>query len=244
MIESLPTCEENPDFSTTFTPHLTLPGFFPGAGGFFHGHASANKRILIFGTDFGQLEYQQGLPANGGEPADNTTIFNLKKILTAVGIPLDHCFLTNSVLCTWKTNRCLNNHAVWKHYPTYVRDCAAWHREFIKRHRPDAVVLMGTPALQTFGKALYQELGAHWKGFNSLKAVYANERETYQVSHGPKVLLIPHASLWYLNAKRFPNVATSAIQHLQSLGSSAPEVKRANVSVQPFLRGNHYPNVV
>ena len=217
MIDPLPTCHENPDFSTTFKPHLTLPGFFPGAGGFFHGHASENKRILIFGTDFGQLDYQQGLAASGGEPPDNRTILNLTKILTDASVSLDDCLLTNSVLCTWKVDRCLDNHAVWRRYETYVANCAAWHREFIRQLKPDAVVLMGTPALQTFGKILYPALGDRWKGLKSLKAVYEVERETYQVPDGPKVLLMPHASLWYPNAQRFPSVAARAIEHFRSL---------------------------
>jgi uracil-DNA glycosylase len=216
MIEPLPRCEENPDFCTTFLPHLTLPGFFPGAGGFFPGHANANKRILIFGTDFGQLDYQQSLQSPHGE-THNQTIVNLTKILTGAGVSLDECFLTNSVLCTWKVDRCLDNHAVWRRYPEYVKDCAEWHLQFIEQHKPDAVVLMGTPALETFGKVLYKDLGVQWKGRTSLKAIYDAGLETYQVPLGPKVLLMPHASLWYLNAKRFPIVAARAIQHLQSL---------------------------
>ena len=98
-------CEEYEFFSKTFSPHLTLPGFCPGAGGFFHGHPNTTKRILIFGTDFGQLAYQQGLAASGGEPVNNCTIRNLSKILTGAGISLEDCFLTNSVLCAWLKDR-------------------------------------------------------------------------------------------------------------------------------------------
>ena len=219
MIESLPMCEENAFFSTTFTPHLTLPGFFPGAGGFFHDHSHASKRILIFGTDFGPLDYQQGLPASGGEPADNATIFNLSKILRHAGVSLNDCFLTNSVLCTWRQDSCLGNHDVWRKYPRYIADCAAWHRRFIEQHKPDALVLMGTPALKTFGKVLYTDLGNYWQGFNSLRAVYAAQRETFRVPNGPMVLLMPHASLWYPNAEKYPHVAAIAIRHLRSVAS-------------------------
>ena len=219
MIEPLPTCEENAFFSTTFSPHLTLPGFFPGAGGFFHGYPGASKRILIFGTDFGQLKYQQGLAASGGEPANNSTIFNLSKILRGAGVSLGDCFLTNSVLCTWRLDKCIDNHAVWRKYPTYIAECAAWHRRFIEQHKPDALVLMGTPALKTFGKALYPELGNYWKGFDSLKAVYAAQRETFLVPDGPVVLVMSHASFWNPNAKQYPDVAAAAIKHLRSFAS-------------------------
>src|SRR5262245_6021267 len=92
----LPQCEENEFFSTKFTPHLTVPGFFPGTGSFFHDHPNARKRILFFGTDFGELSYQQEL-ATTGEPRTNRTISSLAKILRAAGVSLDDCFLTNAV---------------------------------------------------------------------------------------------------------------------------------------------------
>jgi uracil-DNA glycosylase len=93
--------------------------------------------------------------------------------LCAAGVSLDDCFLTNAVLCLWRKENCLNNHAVWRKYPTYIADCAAWHRRFIEEHRPEFIVLMGVPALTTFGRVLFPELATHWRGLKSLKAVYA-----------------------------------------------------------------------
>ena len=186
MMEPMPACEENEFFSTDFTPHFALPGFFPGAGGFFHGYANTRRRILIFGTDFGQLDYQQGLAATGGEPADNATIYNLTKVLRSAGVSLDDCFLTNAVLCAWRQDNCIGNHAVWRKFPTYIQDCAEWHRHFIERHNPSAVVLMGTPAVQTFGKVLYPELGAHWQGIKTLKAAYQSGARSFRCRVGQR----------------------------------------------------------
>jgi len=167
----LPQCEENKYLSTTFTPHLSAPGFFPGTGGFFHDHPNSTKRILFFGTDFGQLKYQQTL-AGKGEPKSTKTIANLAKILVAAGVSLDDCFLTNAVLCAWREDSSVGNHDVWRKYPTYIADCAAWHRRFIEEHRPEFIVLMGTPALTTYGRVLFPQLKAHWGRLSSLKAVY------------------------------------------------------------------------
>jgi hypothetical protein len=114
---------------------------------------------------------------------------------------------------------CLGNHDIWRKYPSYIADCAAWHRRFIEQYKPVALVLMGTPALTTFGKVLFPGLGNYWKGFDSLKAVYAAQRETFRVPDGPMVLLMPHASLWYPNAKKYPDVAATAIQRLRSFAS-------------------------
>jgi uracil-DNA glycosylase len=219
IFEPLPQCEENEYFSTTFTPHLSVPGFFPGTGGFFHGHPNSTRRILFFGTDFGQLSYQQTL-ATTGEPKNTPTIFNLAKILGEAEVPLDDCFLTNAVLCAWREDSCLDNHAVWRRYSTYIVDCAAWHRRFIAEHRPEFIVLMGTPALNTFGRVLFPELATHWRGLSSLKDVYRADLETFQVPNGPGILLMTHPSFWDVNAKKFPDVAKKAIGHLRSMAAA------------------------
>ena len=215
----LPHCDENEFFSTTFMPHLSVPGFFPGTGGFFHDHPNARKRILFFGTDFGELSYQQTL-AKTGEPRSNKTISNLAKILGVAGVSLDDCFLTNAVLCAWREEKCLNNHAVWRRYPTYIADCAAWHRRFIEEHQPEFIVLMGTPALTTFGRILFPELALHWRGLSSLQEVYRADSETFQVPGGPRILLMTHPSFWDVNAKKFPAVAAKAVGHLRSMAAA------------------------
>ncbi|WP_038218623.1 hypothetical protein [Xenophilus azovorans] len=213
-----PQCAPNDYFTTDFEPHLSLPGFFPGAGGFFHSHAGGSKRILIFGTDFGPLEYQQSLAAMGGEPESNRTIANLRGILNDAAIPLRDCFLTNSVLCLGKSRTDLLGLArYWKRDPAYIEACAEWHHGFISRHRPDAVVFMGTPPLLTFGRALFPALADHWRGYKSLNATYAAGRETFHPPGGPRVLLIPHASFWHVNATKYPEVAKQAVEHLRRL---------------------------
>jgi hypothetical protein len=171
--DPLPRYELNDHFTTDFTPFLSLPGFFPGAGGFFHGYPSPTKKILIFGTDFGPLWYQQQLGDTGGEPANNPTIANLAKVLGEASVALKDCFLTNAVLCMWRTDNTVGNHDVWRRYSRYVEQCAAWHRRFMESTQPRGVVLMGTPALETAGKVLFPALAEHWANLKTMTQVYA-----------------------------------------------------------------------
>lgn len=209
--DPLPTCDANESFTTEFTPFLSLPGFFPGAGGFFHGYPDPTKKVLIFGTDFGPLGYQQELGSQGGEPASNPTIANLVKVLRTANVSLKDCFLTNAVLCMWRTDSTVGNHGEWRKHPNYIEQCAAWHRRFVQNVKPRGVVLMGAPALETTGKALFPGLAKHWAGLTTLKQVYAAGKETYSIPSGPTVLLMPHTSYWPVNGR---HLGPTAIKHL------------------------------
>jgi hypothetical protein len=44
----LPSYPANELFSADFHPNLDLPGFFPGAGGFFRGHSNKEKKRFLF----------------------------------------------------------------------------------------------------------------------------------------------------------------------------------------------------
>ena len=210
----LPACEPNEEFTTDFTPFLSLPGFFPGAGGFFHGHPPSSIKVLIFGTDFGPLWYQRDLDKTGGEPASNPTIANLAKLLQAAGVPLAECFMTNAVLCMWSSDNTVGNHQIWRKYPSYIQQCASWHQRFIEHMKPTGVVLMGAPALETTGKMLFPGLAQHWEGMSKMKQVYEAGREIYQAPNGPKVLLIPHTSYWHINGRQ---LGAKAIDHLKNM---------------------------
>ncbi|GAB3768289.1 hypothetical protein GCM10028796_31490 [Ramlibacter monticola] len=207
----MPACEENDHFTTDFIPFLSLPGFFPGAGGFFHGYPSPTKKVMIFGGDFGPLWYQQELGREGGEPASNDTIANLSQVLRTAGISLSDCFLTNAVLCMWRTDSTVGNYKEWRKHPRYLEQCAAWHRRYIEHVKPRGVVLMGVSALKTTGKLIFPGLREHWAGLTTLSRVYEVGRETYQVPDGPSVLLMPHTSFWPVNARQHGPVA---VRHL------------------------------
>lgn len=210
-MQPLPTFRANELFATDFQPHLTLPGFFPGAGGFFHGHPSNKKRFLFFGTDFGPLGYQRGLPITGGEPEGVVTLRQLRSVLTQAGIRLDQCFLTNAVLCMRQGSSATDDFPIWGPYRDYVVDCAAWHRKEIAECRPKAVILMGLPHLHHFGKLLFPELVDYWHGFKTMKSVYAQGRETLKLADGTNVLLMLHPSFWHAY---HPELKARVIEHL------------------------------
>ncbi len=210
-MEALPTCPLNDLFATEFTPHTDLPGFFPGAGGFFHGFPNPEKRFLFFGTDFGPLSYQRDLPKTAGEPESVATLRQLRKIVLQAGLSLSDCYLTNAVLCARRGESATENFPIWRQYVDYVNACARWHRRQIAARKPDAVVLMGIPHLAHFGKLLFPELASHWAGLNSMKSVYASGKEVFCSADGTNVLLILHPSFWHAHP---PALNAKAIEHL------------------------------
>jgi uracil-DNA glycosylase len=210
-VEPLPTYSQNDLFATDFTPHSNLPGFFPGAGGFFHGHPNTSMRFLFFGTDFGPLAYQQGLREKGGEPENVVTLRQLRAIVSQAGIPLSHCFLTNAVLCTRRGESATAAFPIWTKYPDYVDVCARWHRRHIAAQKPDAIVLMGLPHLHYFGRLLFPELAQHWAGLKTMKSVYAQGKEVFSLPDGINVLLLLHPSFWHAHP---PALKAKAIERL------------------------------
>ena len=213
----LPSYRANDLFATDFQPHLTLPGFLPGAGGFFHGHPNTTKRLLFFGTDFGPLRYQRTLPSTGGEPEGVVTLRQLRSILTQARVQLDDCFLTNAVLCLRQGESATSKFPIWHTYRDYVLACAAWHRQEIADCRPAAVVLMGLPHLHHFGKLLFPELADYWYGFETMTRVYAKERETLTLANGTSVLLMLHPSFWHAHP---PELKARAVEHLAAWASA------------------------
>lgn len=211
-VQMLPLPRHSPNdlFSTDFEPHLNLPGFFPGAGGFFHGFQGPTKRFMFFGTDFGPLNYQRGLDATGGELATVATIQNLRGIAERAGVPLNECFLTNAVLCMRRGDSAMDKFPVWNRYPDYVATCARWHRSVISDVKPDVVVLMGLPHLE-FGPALFPELASHWVGMKTLADVFNASKETLRLPSGPLILLMYHPSMWNSHHKPFKE---RIIEHL------------------------------
>lgn len=204
----LPTYVANPLFETRFTPFDTLPGFFPGAGGFFHGHANPRRRFLFFGTDFGPLDYQRTLGSTGGEPPSVTTIRNLLRVVTGSGMSPGDCVLTNAVLCMRQGPSAMSQFPIWTRYPDYVAACAAWHQSVLQEEPPFGVVLMGLAHLQYFGKLLFPELGGVWAGMRKLSDVYAAGLECVRLASGIEVLLMHHPSMIHFH----PAAATSSVE--------------------------------
>lgn len=212
-MDALPTYASNDLFATDFTPFVKLPGFFPGAGGLFHGHPNPKKRFLFYGTDFGPLAYQCGLPETGGEPESVVTLRQLRQIVVQAGLPLKHCFLTNAVLCMRRGRSAVGPFPIWRSHGAYVSACADWHRRQITKWKPEAVVLMGRPHLAHFGKLLFEELAAHWSGLKTMSSVYEAGKEVYRSPNGINVLLMLHPSFWHAHP---PALKAKAIEHLSA----------------------------
>jgi hypothetical protein len=210
-MEPLPTCQLNNLFATDFTPHTDLPGFFPGAGGFFHGVSNTTKRFQFFGTDFGPLAYQRDLWSTGGEPESVVTLRQLRTIVSQAGIPLSDCLLTNAVLCVRRGDSATDAFPIWQQYPEYVIACANWHRRQIAGQKPVAVVLMGLPHLNHFGRLLFPELAQHWAKLKTMASVYAQGKEVFSLADGTNVLLLLHPSFWHAHP---PALKAKAIEHL------------------------------
>jgi len=220
-IPPLPPYDENPLFSTSFTPHYDNPGFFPGAGGFFNGHKNPNKRLLFFGTDFGTRDDYKKVAKDGGELDSVPTIRNLRETLSKAGVSLDDCFLTNAVLCLRKVGTATDDFPIWQDYPEYVRKCVEWHLNFINdnEHKPKLIVLMGKPHLDHFGKLLYPELADRWAGMETLKSVYETGKELVHLSNGPDLLLMYHPSSWHYVPVAIKN---KTVEHLKRYSRNTP----------------------
>jgi len=214
----LPDYPQNDLFATDFCPHLSLPGFFPGAGGFFHGHPIKTRRFFFFGTDFGPLSYQRGLPSTDGEPEAVVTIRQLRSIVAQAGLRPDHCFLTNAVLCMRLGDSATSKFPIWRRYEDYVLACADWHRREIADCNPTAVVLMGRPHLEHFGKLLFPALASYWHSLKTMAAVYAKGRETLTLANGTRVLLMHHPSFWHAHPAE---PKARAIKHLTTWASTS-----------------------
>ena len=209
----LPDYPENDLFTTAFSTHANKPGFFPGTGGFFHGHPTTAARFAFFGTDFGPIDYQKTL-GDSGEREDQRTICALRSITTEAGIDLNDCHLTNAVLCLRKGTSATSKFPIWKIYSDYVEMCATWHRDRLKERKTRAVVLMGLPHLHSFGALLFPELAIEWQGLKTLKSVYCAGKEKIVLHSGINVLLMHHPSFWHAYPSCFK---VRAVSHLRSL---------------------------
>ena len=217
----LPAYPSNELFATAFNPHLTLPGFFPGAGGFFHGYPNPKRRFFFFGTDFGPLSYQRGLPSTGGEPEGVVTLRQLRSIVAQAHLNPGHCFLTNALLCMRKGESATSEFPIWREHRDYVLACAAWHQRELADSKPTAVVLMGKPHLEHFGKLLFPELEKHWHGLKTIASVYAKGREVLTLASGTRVLIMLHPSFWHAHPRE---LKARTIKHLAAWSSTGAEI--------------------
>lgn len=128
---------------------------------------------MFFGTDFGTRR---------GEKRTQTTLCNLRCLVEEAGVDPCCCHLTNSVLALAKRDRMTGRDDIYrrKEYRRYLVLCGDFHRDWICRHRPALVVLMGTSNI---------DLRPPWEG------VYRDHRELVRTERGqPDVLWMFHPS--------------------------------------------------
>jgi uracil-DNA glycosylase len=201
-LNALPKYKNNLSFETDFETHVDLPGFFPGAGGFFHDcNPGFSKPFVFFGTDFGELSYQKTLRNTFGEPRTNPTLRNLKKIVVEAGLDLNSCLLTNAVLGLTKGDTAIGNYdSIFKPYPEYLELCAHWHRKMLLASNSRLIVFMGAPHIHDYGARIFPELKEIWSNYSTLKSIYNAGLEFVRRESGADILLMYHpSSYWHLH---------------------------------------------
>ena len=208
----LPWHNDNPDFETRFAPKRG-PGFFPGSGGYFHGCSPGGpRRIVFFGTDFGTQHYrQEEVTDGGGEKRTQTTLCNLRCLVEEAGIDPCSCHLTNAVLALVKRGDMTRNVHVYKkkQYRKYLELCGDFHEDWISRHKPDLVVLMGIPNIDTYRRFVFNRalhpvhsvLEAQWANYDTpWERVYQDRMELVRTRPDqPDVLWTFHPSSRHSN---------------------------------------------
>lgn len=196
------------DFRTKFVPKRG-PGFSPGAGGYFHGCSPGGAaHIVFFGTDFGTERYwNEEVTQGGGEKRTQATLCNLRCLVEEAGVDPCSCHLTNAVLALAKRDDMTGNYDdVYrrKEYRDYLELCGDFHEDWISRHEPGLVVLMGTPNIRTYRRFVFkraldpvhQMLEAEWGDYRApWESVYENQKELVRTDLGqPDVLWMFHPS--------------------------------------------------
>ena len=206
----------NDDFVTGFETEQG-PGFFPGAGGYFHDCSAwtCPPKIVFFGTDFGtELYWEEEVRDKGGERRSQSTLRNLRSIIDAVeddtgirGLAC-WCYLTNAVLALAKITAAVkdnrNTYRAYRNpeYLSYLRQCGEVHRQWLRIHEPGLAVVMGAKNLEYYGQSVWSVVwpelfgpGGKWNGME-MKEALRSPVETAE--SGLRVQLMYHPSLMHL----------------------------------------------
>lgn len=229
----------NDDFVTDFETEPG-PGFFPGAGGYFHGCASCTcpSRIVFFGTDFGtKPDWDDKVRGQGGEKPTQSTLQPLRGLVDDVGDATGvrdlacWCHLTNAVLALAKTTDTVKgNTDTYKAYRkpehrSYLRQCGEAHSQWLQEQRPGLAVLLGAKHLSVYGcrvwSAVWPDLfgpGGKWCGMEMKDALSDPVTTT---ESGLRVQLMYHPSSrrhWW---RRLDDAKATFRQEVARLADSA-----------------------
>lgn len=213
----LPQCKTE-DFRTLFQPKRG-PGFFPGAGGYFHGCSpGGSARIVFFGTDFGNESYwEEEVTEDGGEKRTQATLCNLRCLIEEAGVDPCSCHLTNAVLALASSHDMTGNERIYKRkrYRNYLEECGEFHRAWLSRRKPVLAVLMGTQNVDAYRRLVFHRvfptLEHEWADFRApWTSIYDAKRELVRTQPGkPDVLWMFHPSYRQSNPQ-FPELMSRA----------------------------------
>ena len=121
-------------------------------------------------------------------------------LLEVEGLDLETVVLTNAVLGLATTDQMTGNERVFRKHLDYLRDCGAYHRQWLDRHKPRLVVLMGVAHLRAYGCSIWSEVwpelfgsGGMWCGLE-LGEAFSRGRTVATVASGLRVQLVYHPS--------------------------------------------------
>ena len=216
VISTKPQYPCNDDFVTDFETEQG-PGFFPGAGGYFHDCSSSmcSRRIVFFGTDFGTEQYwKDEVQGQRGERRSQSTLRNLRSLVEDIRLDTGirdlacWCYLTNAVLALAKLTAVVrdnrNTYKAYKkpEYRSYLRECGEIHRQWLRRHEPGLAVIMGARNLKNYAQSVWSVVwpelfgpGGKWSGMEMKDALRS---PVGTAESGLRVQLMYHPSLIHL----------------------------------------------
>ena len=235
---TLPEC--NTDEVRTRFDRLPGPGFFPVHDGRFDGcGAGTPPRVVLFGTDWGTLEWYgkcaRDLDSRGRcDCPTSPTDRRLCGIVREAGIDPCTCHLTNAVLALADVESATQTHNVYRNrkYRSYLERCGEYHRQWLKDHSPRLAVIMGAPNLERYAPFIWPELfrpGAAWNGA-TLGQIFAGDdpeqwNDVVTAGSGLPVLAMYHPSFMHANpsGRQHRNaVWERTVAQLRRYGAGAP----------------------
>ena len=235
----------NDDFVTDFETEEG-PGFFPGAGGYFHGCSATtcSGHIVFFGTDFGlEQDWKEKVQGKGCEKRSQPTLRTLRSLIddvrdeTGIGNLACWCYLTNAVLALAKTTKEVNSsketykaYKKWKHR-SYLQKCREAHLRLLREQEPGLAVLLGTKHLDIYRRDIWRhvwpELFGPDRDWGRIATKEALDNPVRTTESGLRVQLMYHPSSgqhWYKRRE-------------QAKEALAREVRRLAESRAPAGRG-------
>lgn len=205
-----------PDNAVDFTTNLRGapgPGFYPGAGGYFHDcdGPPQRPRVVFYGTDFGTERELAKVERRGYETRKQQTIGPLRELVEEVAKETDlpdlarWCYLTNAVLAVAKIKRGTvegnaDTHKAYRkleHTP-YLRRCGETHARWLRERKPSLAVLLGAKHVEVYGSSLWSVVwpdlfgpGGKWVGLPMCEALRC---PVARADAGPRVQVMYHPS--------------------------------------------------